>query len=146
MYQCEPPEEDCISFLFLGRAYQGAPNEIVFRDYCEDSLSKKQIITQLITEIDSNPLRFRAKIFKDSLTQEQLDQFHVFCGPKVGIKNFIIGFFLSQIFRPWNSWRTSCWSKPESINTVYSCTENETSHMKININICDIVGSQGRGI
>ena len=83
MYQCEPLE-DCVSFLFLGRAYQGAPNEIVFRDYCEDSLSKKQVITQLFTEIDSNPLRFRAKMFKSGLTKEQLDQFYVFCGPKVG--------------------------------------------------------------
>lgn len=57
--------------------------EYVVSDYCEDDLSKSVIIDKLISEISDDIYRARTQAYLSSLTEEQLDQFHVFCGPKV---------------------------------------------------------------
>ena len=57
--------------------------EIVVSDYCEDHISRRQIIDKLISEIADDVYRARTQAYLGSLTQAQLSQFHVFCGPKV---------------------------------------------------------------
>ena len=57
--------------------------EYVVSDYCEDHISRRQIIDKLISEIADDVYRARTQAYLGSLTEAQLSQFHVFCGPKV---------------------------------------------------------------